>query len=53
MAKKKQEKTKTELRLERMKEKVSALESIIAKREEKANIRKQIAELREKLKGLR
>ena len=53
MAKKKEEKTKTELRLERLKEKISALESIIAKREEKVNIRKQIAELKEKLKGLR
>ena len=53
MVKKKEEKSKTELRLERMKEKVSVLESKIAKREEKANIRKQIAELKEKLKGLK
>lgn len=50
---KKQEKTKTELRLERLKEKVSTLEAQINKRQEKANIKSQIEELKKKLKEMR
>ena len=53
MAKKKEEKTKTELRLERLKQKVAQVEAQINKRQEKANIKSQIEELKKKLKEMR
>ena len=49
----KKEKTKTELRLERMKEKVSALEANLAKRRERAELKAKIEELKQKLKETR
>ena len=50
---KKQEKTKTELRLEKMKEKVSALEASLAKRKERDELKAKIEELKKKLKETR
>ena len=53
MSKKKEEKSKTEQRLEKIKEKVTALEAIIAKRREKAELKSKIEELKKKLKEVK
>ena len=53
MGKRKMEKSKTEERLEKLREKVAILEGKITRKQEKANIRSQINELKNKLKEMK